>query len=149
MRVILLEDVKNIGQKYEVKDVSDGYARNFLLRRKLATIADAKQVARINELKKQEEKNKEGELEECKKLAEKITQTPVKMKLKVGEKEELYESVTAKKIADELKEKGIEISKDQVDISKPIKSLGVFDIDIKLPHGIKSKLTVEIEKEEN
>ncbi len=149
MKVILLEDIKDLGQKYEVKDVSDGYARNFLLRRKLATVADAKQVARINDLKEQEEKKKKGEIDGHKKIAEKIAQTTIKMNLKVGEKEELYESVTAKKIVDELKEKGIEISKDQVDINKPIKSLGVFEVDIKLPHGIKSKLNIEIEKEEN
>ncbi len=148
MKIILLEDVKNIGKKYEIKNVSDGYARNFLFRQNLAKMATAKELSRIEELKRLEEGKKEKEAEETKVLAKKIEETHLEIKLKVGEKDELFESVTTKKIIEKLSEKDVVIKKENIDLKSPIKSLGEFVLDINLPHKISTKLNITILKEE-
>ncbi len=149
MKVLLLQDVKNVGDKYEVKNVSDGYARNFLLKQGLAVVATSQQLAKIESMKKKQEKEREKEVQKAKELAEKLAAIETTMKLKVGEKEELYEAVTAKKIADSLSEKGLAVKKEQVLLEKPIKSLGSYEVDIKLPFDVSTKTVVTIKEEED
>lgn len=148
MKVILLKDVKSVGKKYEVKTVSDGYARNFLFPQNLAKMASNKEVSRIEGLKKAEEIKMKKTKEETEKMAKKIEDTELIIKLKVGEKDELFESVTTKKIAEKMKDKDIEINKEQIELKSPIKTLGDFEINIKLPFEVSAKLKLKIKKEE-
>jgi large subunit ribosomal protein L9 len=148
MKVILLSDVKKLGKKNDIKNVSDGYGRNFLLKQNLARIATEKDSAMIEKIKETEKEKKVKEREKEKEVAKKIDQKKIEMALKVGEKGELFESVTAVKIAEKVKELGFEISKDQVSLDKPIKSLGTYPVGIKFKEGLEVfiKLTIVEEK---
>ncbi len=147
MKVILRKDIENLGKKYDIKDVSDGYARNFLLKNNLAKIASEKEIKRIESIKKKEMKDIEKEKEINRKLAKEIEKMKVEIKVKVGEKKELYESVGVKKIVDKMKELGVEIDKDAVKLEEPIKTLGDFEVNIVLSHKIGTKVKVIIEEE--
>lgn len=148
MKVILLSDVKKLGKKNDIKNVSDGYGRNFLLKQNLARIATEKDSAMIEKLKETEKEKKKKEIEKEKEVAKKIDQKKIEMALKVGEKGELFESVTAVKIAEKVKELGFEVNKDQVNLDKPIKSLGTYPVGIKFKEGLEVfiKLTIVEEK---
>ncbi len=146
MKVILLQDVKSIGKKHEVKSVSDGYARNFLFPQNLAKMASNKELAKIVELKKGEEKRKEKELVKTKELAKNIEKIKLEIEVKVGEKDELFESVNTKKIVEKLEENGVDVSKEQIDLKSPIKALGDFELDINLPYDVNAKLKLKIKK---
>ncbi len=147
MKVILLQDVKSIGKKYEVKNVSNGYARNFLFPQKLAKMANNKELVRIETLKKLDENKKEQEKGKATELAKKIGETEIEIKVKVGDKDELFESITVKKIIEKLKAGGIDINKEQIDLKSPIKALGEFEIDIIVSPDISTKLMVRVSKD--
>ncbi|MEA2092525.1 MAG: 50S ribosomal protein L9 [Patescibacteria group bacterium] len=148
MKVILLNDVKKLGKKNDIKNVSDGYGRNFLLKQNLARIANEKDVAMIERIKENEKEKKQKEIEKEKETAKKLNQKKIEMKLKVGEKNELFESVTAVKIAEKMKELGFNVNKDQVNLDKPIKSLGTYLVGIKFKEGLEVfiKLTITEKK---
>ncbi len=147
MKVILLKDVKNLGKKYEVKEVSDGYGRNFLLKNGLAKVATANDIKLAKRKVKEEEEKKEKEIEEVKETAEKLRGQEVKVEMKVGEKEQLFEAVTAQKIAEKIKETGFEMEEENVNLEEPIKALGEYEVELKLKHGIKSSVKIIITKE--
>ncbi len=147
MKVILLEDIKSVGKKYEVKSVSDGYARNFLFPKNLAKMATNKELSKIERIKKEAVKRQAEEIDKTREVAKEIEGVELNIKLKVGDKDELFESVTAKKIVDKLKEKNIEIDKNQIDLKSPIKTLGDFEVNINLSSDISVKLKVKIEKD--
>ena len=133
MKVVLLADVKGQGKKNDVINVSDGYARNFLLPRKLAVEADAKVM---NEIKGREDSIKhkiEVETAEAKALAVKLDSILVKIPASSGADGRLYGSVTAKDIAEKLqKEHGITVDKRKIQLSDPIRAYGQYDLDVKL-----------------
>ncbi len=147
MRVILLQDVENIGKKYEIKEVKNGYARNFLIPKSLAKPA-TKEVLKWLEVQKEiEEKKAEDELKEIQELASKIDGVEIIIPVKLGEKEQFFEKITSQKISEKLKEMGFKIAKTQIDLQEPIKELGEFPIKIKLPHNLESEITVIITEE--
>ena len=133
MKVVLLADVKSQGKKGDLINVSDGYARNFLLPRKLAVEADAKVM---NEIKGREDSIKhkiEVETAEAKALAVKLDSILVKIPASSGADGRLYGSVTAKDIAEKLqKEHGITVDKRKIQLSDPIRAYGQYDLDVKL-----------------
>jgi large subunit ribosomal protein L9 len=143
MKVVLLADVKGQGKKNDVINVSDGYARNFLLPRKLAVEADAKVM---NEIKGREDSIKhkiEVETAEAKALAVKLDSILVKIPASSGADGRLYGSVTAKDIAEKLqKEHGITVDKRKIQLSDPIRAYGQYDLDVKLYTDIVGKLHV-------
>ena len=145
MKVILTQDVKAQGKKGDIIEVSDGYARNFLLARKLAIIADAKA---LNEAKNKEASRLhkiETEKAAANELASKLTAVLVKIPVACGADEKLYGSITAKDIAEALKEQhGIEIDRRKLQIKDPIKTFGTHIIDIKLYPEITGKVTVVV-----
>lgn len=144
MKVVLLQDVKAQGKKGEVVEVSDGYARNFLFPKKLATIADA---AAMNEVKNKESARLhkiEVEKAAAKETAEKLTKTVVKLSSQAGADGKLYGSITAKDIADALEKSGIEIDKRKIVIPDPIKAFGTYTFDVKLYQDITGKITVAV-----
>jgi large subunit ribosomal protein L9 len=143
MKVVLLADVKGQGKKNDVINVSDGYARNFLLPRKLAVEADAKV---LNEIKGREDSIKhkiEVETAEAKAVAAKMDTILVKITASSGADGRLYGSITAKDIAEHLaKEHGITVDKRKIQLSEPIRAYGKFDLDVKLYTDVTAKVHV-------
>ncbi|QNO15030.1 50S ribosomal protein L9 [Alkalicella caledoniensis] len=144
MKVIMLQTVKKVGQQGQVLEVSEGYARNFLLPKGYAVEASKGNVKSLDEQKKSEERKKEKELEEAKKFADKITNTSLSMKAKSGEGGKLFGSVTSKDIAELLAKKGIKVDKRKIELSEPIKSLGEYELNVKLYPEINATLKVKI-----
>ena len=143
MKVVLLADVKGQGKKNEVINVSDGYARNFLLPRKLAVEADSKV---LNEIKGREESLKhkiEVETAEAKALAAKLDTILIKITASSGADGRLYGSITAKDIAEQLaKDHGITVDKRKIQLSDAIRAYGKYDLDVKLYTDIVGKIHV-------
>ncbi|MBR6253268.1 MAG: 50S ribosomal protein L9 [Clostridia bacterium] len=148
MKVILTQDVKSLGKKGQVIDASDGYARNFLLPKKLAVLADA---ANMNELKTKQEANKykkDMSMAAAKEVAEKMKNFQITFKLKAGENGKIFGSVTSKDIADELNKKYfVEVDKKKVMLDDSIKNLGTYNVEIKLFEGISGTLKVNVVNE--
>ena len=146
MKVILTQDIKSVGKKGQIIDASDGYARNYLLPKKLAVIADA---ANLNELKTKQEANKykkDMSMANAKELSEKMKNYSLTFKIKAGENGKTFGSITAKDIADELNKKYyVEVDKKKICLSDSIKNLGVYNIEIKLFEGISGILKVIVE----
>lgn len=143
MKVILLEDVKNVGKKGELINAKDGYARNFLFPKKFAIEATPSNLKILeNERKHKEEKEKEI-FDEAKKLEEKLIQITIVIKTKAGETGKLFGSITTKEIAEILEEKdGIVIDKRKFELDEPIKSLGEYSLKIKLHPKVTAKMNV-------
>ena len=145
MKVIFLQDVKGKGKKGEIKNVSDGFAKNFLLPQKMAVEATA---ANLNAAKGKQESiqyHKDMEEENAKKLAEKIAQISLNISAKAGENGKLFGSVTSKELSEILKkEHGFGIDKRKFVLPDGIKSEGAYTVDIKLHPGIVAKLKVTV-----
>ncbi len=147
MKVILLKDVKSLGKKNEVKEVSDGYGRNFLLKNGFAKIASQGElnILKLKEEKEREDKKKEVEKEE--KTAKEVNGKEVTISVKVGKKDELFEAITGSKISEKLKKEGIDIEKDQIILEEPIKDLGEYDILVSFKNTSQKKIKLKIIKE--
>lgn len=148
MKVILLQDVKSLGKKGEIVEVSNGYARNFILPKKLGVEANSKN---LNDLKLQNENKikvaKESK-ETAKKLAEQLGQGKVELFIKVGEGGRSFGSVSGKEIALAVKEQmGLEIDRKKIQIKDPIKALGTYEVPIKLHPEVTAVLKVVVSKE--
>ncbi len=145
MKVLLLEDVKGQGKKGELVNVSDGYARNFLLPKKLAVIADN---AVMNEIRTKEEAKKHREAEEKKAAeanAKKLEGIVVKLYATAGADGRFFGAISAKEIADELlKTSGIEVDKRKIDLSDSIKAFGTYALDVKLHPQVTGKINVVV-----
>jgi large subunit ribosomal protein L9 len=149
MKVILLKNVPTLGKKNEVKEVAEGYANNFLFKKKLAIPATEDNVAQLeNQLKIEEEKAEEN-LKEVESMVAKLDGREIMVPVKVGKEGQVYESVTKQKIADQLKAQGFEIEKNQVEIESPIKELGEFEVRIVFEHNLEAEIRlIVVEKEE-
>ncbi len=143
MKVVLNQDVKGVGKKLQVVEVSEGYARNFLLPKKFANIADNKS---LNEARTKEEANKfkkDTELSKAKMQKEKIEKIYIEFKEKKGANGKLFGSVTEKEIAEKLNEKlGIDINKKKITLDEPIKQVGNYRANIKLYEGVVANLKI-------
>ena len=144
MKVIFLKDVENIGKKYEIKNVKDGYARNFLIPKELAVPATEDSLEWLKVQKEIQEKEAEDSLKKAQENASKIDGLEVIISVKVGENEQLFESVNAQKISEKLKEMGIDIKKSQIELKEPIKELGEFPTKVKLEHNLEVEIRVII-----
>ena len=147
MKVILLEDVKSLGKKGDVVDVSDGYARNFLLSRKKGVEATGKNLNDLKLKKANDEKVAAQNLADAKALAEGLEQKTVVVKLKAGEGGKTFGSVSSKEIAEEAgKQHGLDIDKKKIVIDDPIKSLGTYEVKVKLHPKVTGTLKVKVEE---
>lgn len=145
MKVVLNQDVKGVGKKLQVVEVSEGYARNFLLPKKLAVIADNKNLNEAQGKISAQKYKKQTELQQANENKKIIENGFIEFKHKVGEGSKLYGSVTEKDIADKIKEKfNIEISKKKITISDPIKNLGTYTVNVKLYEGVIAKLNITV-----
>ncbi len=149
MKVILVQDVPSLGKAGEVKNVSDGYARNFLLPRGLARAATQGELRQLEQYKRAAAKQARQSLENAKALAERIAQITLTFKAHAGEGTKLYGSITAAEIADKLSaELGKEIDRRKIHLDAPIKQLGSHRVPIRLTAEIVPELTVLVEREE-
>ncbi|TSC60282.1 MAG: large subunit ribosomal protein L9 [Parcubacteria group bacterium LiPW_15] len=144
MKVILLSDVRGIGKRNDVKSVSDGYARNFLLPQKLARIANEQSLGELSAI----QKNDKATEERLERLAKLLSERELQFNLKVDKKGVVFGSVNKEDILKGLRDTGL-ITKDRVEIkiSKPLKELGVHEAEAHLPKGIMAKLKIKIEAE--
>lgn len=145
MKVILTQDIKGVGKKDEVINANDGYARNFLLPRKLAVEANTANMSQLKGRQDSANFKKEQEKEEASAIKEKLSKIMLKINVKAGENGKIFGSITAKEIATELqKQYKIEVDKKKILLKEPIKEIGTFTIDIKLYEGIIGKLKIDI-----
>lgn len=145
MKVILKTDVKALGKKGQVFEVSDGYARNFLFPKGLALEATSGNLNDLASKKVNEERKKEKEKQEAQALATKLSSIIVEVSTKTGEGGRLFGSVTNKEIAEALKTKhGIELDKRKLEMKEPIKTLGTFTVQAKLHPEVTAQLQVQV-----
>lgn len=147
MKVILLEDVKSLGKKGEIIDINDGYARNYVLPKKLGIEANQKnlndlKLKQANEAKKQKEL-----LEQAKELALKVEGKPVVVSIKAGEGGRTFGSVSTKEISQAVsKQLGFELDKKKMQLEEPIRALGMYIVPVKLHKDVTAKLSVKVEE---
>ena len=150
MKVVLIQDVKGTGKKGELVNVSDGYARNFLMPRKLAKEADAQA---INELKNAEQSRLHKiavETEQAQTNAKKLEGQTLVMTAKAGQGGRLFGSVTSKEVANEIKQKfGLAVDKRKVVLESDIKAFGTYKCEVKLYTGISANINVKVVEETN
>ncbi len=145
MKVILLQDVKSLGKKDEIVNVSDGYARNFVLPKKLGVEATPKNLNDLKLKKANEDKVAAAKLAEAKDLAEKLKDQSVTLTMKVGEGGRTFGSISSKEIAEAMKKQlGYDIDKKKIVIKDQIKSIGTTIIDIKLHSQVTAKFNVKV-----
>ena len=143
MKVILLEDVKNVGKKGKIINAKDGYARNFLFPKNLAIEATPVNLKNLENAQKRKEEKEKEIYDEAKKLEEELAKLTVVIKSKTGENGKLFGSITTKEIAEHLeKENGFTIDKKKMELEEPIKSVGEFLVKIKLHSKVNAKLKV-------
>lgn len=146
MKVILKEDIESLGRMGDVVEVAPGYARNFLIPKKKALEATAKNLKTIEHQKKLLADQMKREKKEAEALAARINESSITIPVQVGEEEKLFGSVTNKDIGDALAKEGIEVDKHKILLEKPIKELGIFTIPIKLHPEVTANLKVWIVK---
>lgn len=145
MKIILLEDVKKLGKKGEVIEVSDGYARNYVLPKKLGVEASGKNMNDLKLQKANKEKIEKENLEAAKLMAEEMEKDQVVVSIKSGEGGKTFGSVSSREIAQSYKEQcGKEIDKKKIVLPEPIKSLGVYEVSVKLHPSVTGKLKVKV-----
>lgn len=147
MKVIFLKDVKGQGKKGEIKDVSEGYANNFLIPKGLVSVASQGNVKQLENQSQAEKKKKEQEKQKAQALAEKIEALTIQIKAKSGEGGRLFGSITSKQIADELESKKISVDKRKIELGDPIRTLGVTQVPIKVHPEVKAMLKVQVVEE--
>ncbi len=148
MKVILISDEGPFGKKGEIREVKSGFARNFLIPRKIAIEATPGNLKaweqQISSLKKREGKLKE----EAKSLALRLEGVTCTIPVKVGDEERMFGSVTAQTISDSLSNQGFDVSKKDIDLSSPIKTLGAHDVRVKLHSDVSVMIKVEVTKKD-
>lgn len=146
MKVIFLQDVKSQGKKGEIKEVSEGYATNFLIPRGLAKPASQGNIKTLEVQKQAEARRKEREKEEAQELAKKLDAITVELTSKAGEGGRLFGSITNKQIAEALEKMGYRIDKRKIALEEPIRSLGVTRVPVKLHPDVSAELKVHVKE---
>jgi large subunit ribosomal protein L9 len=147
MKVIFLQDVKGQGKKGEVKNVSEGYARNFLLPKGLVKEASDGAIKTLEVQSASEQKKKDREKEDMQKLAARMSELIVGIKAKAGEGGRLFGAITSKQVAEALAAQGITIDKRKIELADPIRTLGVTQVPVKLHPAVKATLKVQVTEE--
>ncbi|SEA46926.1 large subunit ribosomal protein L9 [Oribacterium sp. KHPX15] len=145
MKVILLKDVKALGKKGDIVEVSEGYGRNFIIPSKTGVIADNKNLNTLKLQKQNEEKIAQEKLEEAQALKEKIEQVKLTLKVKSGSDGRTFGSVSTKEVQEALKaQAGIEVDKKKFSVDVPMKNLGGYDVNVKLHKDVTAVLHVSV-----
>jgi large subunit ribosomal protein L9 len=148
MKVILIKNVPNLGKTGDVKEVSDGYARNYLFPNKLAKIASELTIREMEQKKNSQLKAVENRAKKFKQIAKKINNIKIIVKAKADDKKTLFGSIHAEKIADELKARNYAIDSKYIKLEQPIKSLGYYDVMIDFGAGVTAKVGLTVTREE-
>lgn len=147
MQVILLEDVKALGKKGQIVNVNDGYARNFILPKKLGVEANGKNMNDLKLQKANEEKVKKEQLEQAQAFAKQVEAAVVNVTIKSGEGGKTFGSVSTKEIAAATEKAGLKLDKKKMMLDEPIRSLGTHIIQVKLHKDVTAKLTVKVSEQ--
>ena len=145
MKVILLDNIKGVGKKDEIINASDGYARNFLFPKKLAVEANNENLNKLKLKKQSEQHKRDVDKENAEKIAKKLDEITLEIKVKAGENGRIFGGVTSKEISEELKKQyKLDVDKKKIVLNENIKNIGSFDISIKLFEGVIGKLKVKV-----
>ena len=144
MKVILVKDVKGQGKKGDMVNVSDGYANNFLLKNGLAIPANQANVNINARQKENEAKRIAEETAKAKADAEKLKDVTLNFQIEMGERGKAFGSITGKEISEELSKRGFVVDKKDIVLDKPIKTAGLFEVDLKLYKGVSCKMKVDV-----
>ena len=145
MKVILLENIKGVGKQNEIINANDGYARNYLFPKKLAIEANNENLAKLKSKQESIAHKKETEKQEAEELSKKLEKIILKIEVKAGENGKIFGGVTAKEISEQLeKQYGFKIEKKKKELKETIKTIGIFNIDLKLYEGVSGKLKVHV-----
>ena len=148
MKVILREDIPSLGKKGDIVNVADGYGRNYLIPKNLALPASPANIRLIENERRISEKKLARAKDEALKVASKIESLSLTIEVKAGEEDKIFGSVTSRDIENRLKKEGIMVDRKNILLEEPIKSLGVYNIPIKLHPEVTTKLKVWVVKEE-
>ncbi len=149
MKVILLQDVKSVGKRGDIVEVSDGYAKNFIFKKKLGTPADSKNMNDLKLKKANEEKIAAENLASAQEFAKELETKTIVVRLKAGEGGKTFGSVSSKEIAQEAKTQfDLDIDKKKIVLSDTIKSFGTFEVPVKLHPQVTATLKVKVEEEQ-
>ena len=146
MKVILKENVEGLGYLGDLLTVADGYARNFLIPRKKAVLANPRSIKTFEHLQRVASQNTKKELQGLEELGKKIAKVALTFEVQTGKDDKLFGSVTSKDVAEKLVEEGIEIDRRKIQLSQPIKDLGTFSIPIKLHRDVVPEFSVTVVK---
>ncbi|MBQ4335056.1 MAG: 50S ribosomal protein L9 [Myxococcaceae bacterium] len=144
MKIILREDIHTLGRSGEMVEVRDGYARNYLLPKKLAVVASEKNIRQLEHDRRVIAAHQAKMRASATAIAQKLEQVALTIARKVGDQDKLYGSVTALDIADALSEKGVRIDRRALVMPEPIKAIGQFEIDVRLHHDVTGKVKLEV-----
>ena len=145
MKVLLIKDVKTLGKAGEIKEVADGYGKNFLIGKGLALLATTEVLNKWKSEQKKQAEKEAKEIADAKELAEKLNATKLTIKHKIGANGHLIGSVTNKEISESLEQQfSIIIDKKHISVDKKFKSVGIYEVDCKLGHSIHATLKVDI-----
>ena len=148
MKIVLLQDVKTLGKKYEIKEVADGYAKNFLIPQKIAKKANKQAINIINKWKKEQELKIQTYKEKINKFIEQVNNKKIKITAKTNEKGILFSSITALQISKKIeKDFNFKLEEKNIVLEKPIKKIGEFLININFNYGLKTHLKLIIAKQ--
>ena len=148
MKIILLKNVNELGNKGEIKNVTPGYARNYLIPKKLAKVATEKEIEKIKETEKKKKAKVEQELKEIGKLVSKIDGAEITLIEKTNEKGGLYSKITPAKIIKKLKEEEYNLpKKTDIELEKEIDEIGEYKAKVKFDHNLEAEITIIIEKQ--
>ncbi len=147
MKVILRKNFDQLGKVGDVLTVKDGYARNYLIPRQIAYQATKGNILALEEEKKQITKKEAKELEAAQKFASDLEKVSITIPVKVGEEDKIFGTVTNQMISDSLKEKGYDIEKRKIEITEPIKSLGIYSVSIKLHPSVSATVKTWVVRE--
>jgi large subunit ribosomal protein L9 len=147
MKVIFLQDVKGQGKKGEIKEVSEGYAQNFLIAKGLASAATQGTVKQLDNQKKAEQRKKDQEKADAEALGAKLGEMTIQIKAKAGEGGRLFGAITNKQVAEALEKLSIKIDKRKLVLEDPIRTLGVTKVPIKLHPEVTASLNVQVVEE--
>lgn len=149
MKVVLMQEVKGLGQPGQIKDVADGYARNYLLPQGLATIATPGAVKEVEQRQATERKRQEKLDQEMRSVGKKLDGTNVKVRSKVGEGGKLYGSITTADIAEALEKQANQtVDKRKIEIEEPIRHVGEYKIPVRLSNNVTANINLVVEGEE-
>ncbi len=149
MKVVLTQEVKGLGQPGQIKEVADGYARNYLLPQGLATIATPGTIKEVEQRQAAEKKRQDKLDEEMRSIGKKMDGTNISVRSKVGEGGKLYGSITTQDIAEALeKQAGQTVDKRKIEIEEPIRHVGSYQIPVKLSKNVTANINLTVEGEE-